>query len=231
MQPAVADPPPARSGRRPLAAPRLGPGERRTLAGATWADYVRLSADSGRTKIKYTFDGPAGLLEIEMPQGHPHESISRLLFWLIVSYAERRDTELAPSGSVTVRREDVTRGAEPDESFYVTHLADFPPPGTNLLDLEGGQRPPDLVIEVDVTSPGVSKLPIYAALGIPEVWVWADEEIVCRRLTGAGAYAVRHDSDELPGFPFELAADLVSRRPWGLIALKRAFLAGLRVNG
>ena len=228
MNPAVAEPPPPASRRRPLTAPRLAPGERRTLSGATWADYVRLSADSERTRIKYTFDGPAGLLEIEMPQGHPHESISRLLFWLIVSFAEERGTELSPSGSVTVRREDLARGAEPDESFYVTHVADFPPPGTNLLDLQGGQRPPDLVIEVDVTSPGVSKLPIYAALGIPEVWVWEDEAIVPRRLAAGGGYAVRDNSDELPGFPFVLAADLISRRPWGLLALKRAFLTRLR---
>ncbi len=136
------------------------------LTGATWEDYVRLSEESERTGIKYTFDGPASLLEIEMPQGYPHELISRLLFTLILSHSRMRDVDLIASGSLTVRREDVARGAEPDESFYITHAAEFPT-GGNLLDLEGGQRPPDLVIEIDVTSPGVSKLPIYGALGIP----------------------------------------------------------------
>ena len=30
--------------------------------------------------------------------------------------------------------------------------------------------PPDLVIEVDITSPSLDRLPIYARLGVPEVW-------------------------------------------------------------
>ena len=30
--------------------------------------------------------------------------------------------------------------------------------------------PPDLVIEIDITSPSFSKLPIYAQIGVPEVW-------------------------------------------------------------
>ena len=220
MQPAVADPPPAR--RRPLAAPRLGPGERRTLAGATWADYVRLSADSERTKIKYTFDGPAGLLEIEMPQGAVYESVSRLLFTLVLAFARSTDRELWPSGSVTVRREDLDRGCEPDESFYLRadHL---PPRGTNLLDLEGGHRPPDLVIEVDVTNPGVNKLPIYAALGVPEVWVWRNDTLTARGLTTTGRYQSVAESVGFPGFPLAAAADLVAARPWSLPALERAF--------
>ena len=228
--PAVLDPP--RRGRPGRAEhpgrvehPDLGPGERRVLRGVTWADYVRLSEDSERTRIKYAFDGPAGLLEIEMPQGQVHELISRLTFFLIVAYAEEADRELSPSGSVTVRREDVARGAEPDESFYVTNVGWTPPPGQNLLDLQAGDPPPDLVVEIDLTSPGVRKLPIYAALGIPEVWVWADESFTCRRLTPAGRYRVAEDSVELPGFPFAHAAALVARRPWGLIALKKAFAA------
>jgi Uma2 family endonuclease len=30
--------------------------------------------------------------------------------------------------------------------------------------------PPDLVIEVDITSPSLDKFPIYARLGVREVW-------------------------------------------------------------
>ena len=225
--PAVLAPPrrgPAAPARR-IEHPDLAPGERAVLEGVTWDDYVRLSDESDRTGAKYTFDGPAGLLEIEMSQGHVHELISRLTFFLIVAYAEEEDTELSPSGSVTVRREDVERGAEPDESFYITRVDFRPRPRQNLLDLEAGDPPPDLVVEIDVTSPGVSKLPIYAALGVPEVWVWASETFTCRRLTDAGRYERRSDSVELPGFPFEQAAGLLARRPWGLIALKKAFAA------
>jgi len=30
--------------------------------------------------------------------------------------------------------------------------------------------PPDLVIEIDIPSPSFSKLPIYADMGVPDVW-------------------------------------------------------------
>lgn len=30
--------------------------------------------------------------------------------------------------------------------------------------------PPDLLIEVDITSPSLDKFPIYARTGIPEIW-------------------------------------------------------------
>ena len=231
--PAVLAPPrrgPAAPARR-IEHPDLAPGERAVLEGVTWDDYVRLSDESDRTGAKYTFDGPAGLLEIEMSQGRPHETLSRLLLFLIVAYAREREIELSPSGSVTVRREDVARGAEPDESFYITH-ADFrPPPRANLLDLEAGEPPPDLVVEIDVTSPGVSKLPIYAALGIPEVWVWSDDVITCRRRTPKGRYERRDDSVELPGFPFASAAAILAPRPMRLLETERTFLERLRADG
>ena len=65
-----------------------------------------------------------------------------------------------------------------------------------------------------MTSPGVAKLPIYAALGVPEVWVWdaADDSLTARRLTDAGEYETVTASVELPDFPLTAAADLVRDR-------------------
>ena len=37
--------------------------------------------------------------------------------------------------------------------------------------------PPDLVIEIDITSPSFSKLPIYAQMGIPEIWRYDGERM------------------------------------------------------
>ena len=68
-------------------------------------------------------------------------------------------------------REDLDRGCEPDESFYITNV-DRRPTGRGMLDLAGEDVPPDLVVEVDVSNPSVPKRPIYAALGVPEVWTW-----------------------------------------------------------
>ncbi len=44
--------------------------------------------------------------------------------------------------------------------------------------------PPDLLIEVDATSPSLNRLPIYAALGVPEIWIYKDEKVKFLRLYG-----------------------------------------------
>ena len=42
--------------------------------------------------------------------------------------------------------------------------------GKRRIDLDAGAPPPRLVVEVDTTRPSASKLPIYARLGVAEVW-------------------------------------------------------------
>ena len=132
---------------------------------------MTLADGPGNADLKFTFDGPAGLPEIEMPNGYRHESVPRLLCLLMAAFTEERGLDYAPAGSLSLRREDRGRGADSDESFRVSNSDRRPSPGTNLPDLAAGDVLPDLVIETDVTSPGVSKLPIYAALGVLEVWV------------------------------------------------------------
>ena len=210
-------------------APAAAAGGRATLAGVSWRQYVAFRADPANAGRKLTYDGPAGgLLEIEMPQGLLHESVSRLIGLLVAAFAEERGLAVRPVGSVTQSREDLDRGVEGDEAFF---LASLPKLGGDGWDLDRGDPPPDLSVEVDVTSPGVRKLPIYAALGVPEVWVWEDGEIVVRRLAADG-YEVVADSVELPGFPVLLAAEL-TRRPLSTpsAALIAEFRAAVRGGG
>ena len=231
MSPLVADSPPRTARRaapvRPQPAnrePAAAPGVRDTwakpftgrvvLGGADWSVYRALRDDPRNERLKFTYDGPTGRLEVEMPTGARHERVSRLLAYFIVAFERAGGPRSASTGAVTLDREDLDRGLECDESFYISHFADAPSPETDLIDLSGGQPPPDLAVEVDVTSPGVSKLPIYAALGVPEVWVWdaADDSLTARRLTDAGDDKIVKDSVELPGFPLTVAADLIRDR-------------------
>ena len=186
---------------------------RLVLGGATWATYRALRDAPENDRLKMTYDGPAGFLEIEMSEGPLHATTSRLLLQLVLVYLRNAGVRYVPTGSTTLRSEAVGRGAEADESLYVRSLPDAPDLTANDLDLDAG-APPDLVIEIDVTSPGVSKLPAYAALGVPEVWVWEAEgaRLTARRLGEDGAYAVVTESGELPGFPLSFAADLLRDR-------------------
>ena len=132
MPPAVAEPTARRprADRRtapPAAAPRpLGvcsaSAERVVFAGADWAFYRRLRDAPENDGKRITYDGPAGLLEIEVAESFLHASVSRLLYTMVFAFAAERGVRLHPAGSLTVAREDVDRGCEPDESFYVTNV-------------------------------------------------------------------------------------------------------------
>ena len=179
--------------------------------GVVWAEYVALADDPAWVSKRITYDGPAGgLLEVEMGEGPLHGSVCELVPDFIKSFCRARRIRRRAFGSLALRRQDLDRGLDTDRSFYLTRVADAPPRTRSHIDLDRFP-PPDLCLEVDVTSPGVSKLPIYAALGVPEVWVWsaATGMLVARRLAGGG-YEVVDDSVELPGFPLVAAAGLVA---------------------
>ena len=240
--PKVLDPPPPKAVPRPrpvaVPAPRpaiaaspaklpAAPG-RVVLEGITWDLYQTLRNLPENWNKKFTYDGPAGgLLEIEMP-GFTHGSVAGVIGLLISIFAEERQTAVRSTEDVTLSREDLDRGLEGDKSFYISSFEAVR--GRENLNLSAGDPPPDLSVEVDVTHPGVNKLPIYAALGTPEVWVWANDAIAVRRRTDAGTYEVVPESVELPGFPFALAADLIARRAdapqYELLAEFRAALRG-----
>jgi Uma2 family endonuclease len=76
-------------------------------------------------------------------------------------------------GSATYRRRRKAKGAEPDTSFYVQNAARKI--GKRRIDLET-DPPPDVVVEIDVSNESLSKFPIYAALGVPEIWLYDGQE-------------------------------------------------------
>jgi len=101
-------------------------------------------------------------------------------------------------GSTTFRSEDLKRGLEPDECFYIFHEPSVR--GKDDLDLSI-DPPPDLAIEVDVTRSSKAKMAIYAALGVPELWRYDGEEILVFLLDAQGNYQRSETSLNLPMLP------------------------------
>jgi Uma2 family endonuclease len=135
------------------------------VQGVRWHTYICLLADFGDssgTRIAYD----QGTLEIMAPS-FKHEQAADLLADIVKVVAEARSIDVVPAGSTTFKREDVERGFEPDASFYVQHAANIR--GHTTIDL-AVDPPPDIIIEIDLTHPSLDKFPIYAALGVPEVW-------------------------------------------------------------
>jgi Uma2 family endonuclease len=86
---------------------------------------------------------------------------------LVEAATEELDIEIRSLGSRTCDRADLARGLEPDQCYYIQNEALVR--GVAQIDLNQFP-PPDLALEIDITSSSINRLSIYAALGVPEVW-------------------------------------------------------------
>jgi len=136
------------------------------LDGVRWQTYECLLADlSEHRKARLAYDH--GTLEILTPS-FAHEWLNRLLADIITALAFGKRLSIEQAGSTTFRREDVERGFEPDSCFYFGDQA-VEMRGRDQVDLHRDPSPA-LVVEIDLTHPSLDKFPIYAALGVEEVW-------------------------------------------------------------
>ena len=91
---------------------------------------------------------------------------------IITTVADRLGLPYDGTGSYTFRRAGEGpiegKGKEPDQSFYFANAGRLPT--DRDPDLDAGDPPPDLWIEVDNRVSSAGRLPVYAALGVPEVW-------------------------------------------------------------
>ncbi|MDP9473601.1 MAG: Uma2 family endonuclease [Chloroflexota bacterium] len=157
-----------------------GPPEQRILLrNVAWETYERLLADHlDSSAPRFAYD--RGLLEIVRPSTE-HETVNRTLALLVEVVAEELGIDVLNVGSMTFRRQDLQRGFEPGSSFYIQHESSVR--GRTQID-PLVDPPPDLVIEIDVTHPSLNKLPIYAHLGVPEVWRYHDRRVTVLRSDG-----------------------------------------------
>lgn len=170
-----------------------------------WSLYVSLRDEPENDHVRMTYD--RGRLELMAP-ARRHERPHKLLGRMVQAWTEELEIPLSSGGCTTLRREDLSRGAEPDDSFHIQHEAEVRAVEDLVLP---DHPPPDLVIEADLTHSSVPKLPIFAALGVPEVWRWENGAVQVLQLQGDG-YVERTESRVLQGFPFTEAARLITAR-------------------
>jgi Uma2 family endonuclease len=168
------------------------PEQRVVMTGVSWATYERLLADlKDSSSPRVTFD--RGVMEVMSPSAE-HEESNRTIALLVEVLAEEFGFDVRDLGSTTFKREDLEKGFEPDSCFYIRNEARMR--GKKEVDLTV-DPPPDLVVEVDITSPSLGKLPIYAAIGVPEIWRYDGQTVTILRLEGGG-YAEADESAALP---------------------------------
>ncbi|MFP4009620.1 MAG: Uma2 family endonuclease [Spirulinaceae cyanobacterium] len=203
--------------------PTLSPPINRTiLSNIRWQTYQALVLDLAQTAGKrLTYD--RGQLEIMTPLPE-HEVTKRLLGRIVETTTEVLGIEIYSLGSATWSREDLQRGLEPDECYYITQEAVVR--GQLSFDLNV-DPPPDLAIEIDITSSSLDRLSIYAALGIAEVWRFDNQDLTIYVLRG-GVYEIQERSQVLSVLTkSDLLQFLQRRGSMGENALLREFRSWL----
>jgi Uma2 family endonuclease len=188
------------------------PEQRVILCGLSWQRYLALDKALGDDRPGPRFYYLDGDLEI-MTTSNEHERIKKWLGGFMDVYFEKAGIEIMPRGQATMRRALKKAGAEPDESWCIGEEKKFP----------------DLVLEIALTSGGVSKLELYRRFNVPEVWFWRRNklEVFALRDDGSGYDRVQA-SRLLPDLDVELLERCAAIRSWQ--KARRAFRAGLEAQ-
>lgn len=169
------------------------PGQRIQLQDVNWNEFEAILNELGdkrACRIAYSDE----VLEMRMPLPE-HEVDKELIGDMVKILLEELDIDNECFGSTTFKRQDVAKGIEPMQCFYIRNHAIMI--GKRRVDLTI-DPPPDLAIEVDVTSK--TGLDAYRALGVPELWRFENGQLQISLLQN-GQYQNANFSPHFPNFP------------------------------
>jgi Uma2 family endonuclease len=174
--------------------------QRVILSNVSWQTFEQLLTELGdkrATRLAYN----EGLLEIMTPLG-PHENSNRFIESLIGAIADELNLNLKRFGSLTLKRSKKLKGAEPDSCYYIQNE----PLVRNKQEIDlNNDPPPDLVLEIDITSGSMDKQPIYAAIGVPELWRYNGNKLEVFVLDQSNqAYQKVNQSPTFPWMPLDI---------------------------
>jgi Uma2 family endonuclease len=167
------------------------------LHDVSWDLYKQLLREIGDRPIRMTFDN--GSLEIMSPLPR-HEKWGNRIGRMIEILSLELNLPIEPLGSTTFKRKKLGKGLEPDECYYVQHADAVR--GKDRLDL-AVDPPPDLAVEVDITSRSIKRQPIYRALGIPELWRFRARRLAVMLLGPDKTYSPSATSAAFPFLPMD----------------------------
>jgi len=198
---------------------RATPQETRVLLeNITWQTFKTLLGEMGSERANRIFYHQ-GNIEIMTPQ-KPHENANRLIEVFVGVLCEELGLEVNRVGSLTLTRDDLEYGAEPDSSYYIQN--ELLVREKEKIDL-AFDPPPDLVLEVEYSRPKIDKLKLYAAMGIPEFWRYNGTTLKIYILTN-GEYSETQVSPTFPAIQItEIPRFIVESNKIGQISATRAF--------
>ena len=186
------------------------------LPRVSWQTYARIVCDAGDTgAVRFFYD--RRMLGIFHPS-QLHEETKSALNSLVERIDDEWGWDFRNLCSTAFKDESLTRGFEPDTCFYVQRFAEIAGKETFAFPADPA---PDLVIEVDIISPSLERLPLYSKFGVREVWrTDATGTVTIYRFDDAGNATDEAESAVLPALTGEQVAAFLaqnktlSRRDW-----------------
>jgi len=196
------------------------------VPGVGWDQYEDLLNDLvDRPGVRVSYDG--GRLEIMSPLPE-HEEYKEFISDLARAFSEETGIPLEKRGSATWKRQRIQRGVEPDTCFYVANAERSA--GKRKIDLES-DPPPDIAVEIDITNESLSKFPIYAGLGVPEIWRYDGSRVRIYHLEG-DAYIETDASRFLRHLPSSMLTEFLDlSKTQSQTAALAAFRQRIRATG
>ncbi len=151
--------------------------ERVILHGISWETYERILAEYEDVSNPH-FAYCDGDLEI-MVLSYQHERYKDELCELLVEIARVLEIDYQSAASTTFRKEKKQKGFEGDGSYYFENAEEIR--RNKEIDLSK-DPPPELVVEIDITHGSLPRFPIFAGIGIKEVWRFDGDEVKFYRL-------------------------------------------------
>lgn len=185
---------------RPLAENRV------LLHNVSWETFERLLDDVGDCR-KNLFHYINGTLEIMSPLSL-HEGSGRFFDKLLTIFVDELDIDMRCLGSLLMKIPELKIGGEPDSCYYIKNELAIRSQESVIV---GQDPPPDLILEVDITNPSDRRLPIYALLGVPEVWRYDGYSLEFLGLEN-GEYVAIENSLSFPTLPASIIVEYVQKR-------------------
>lgn len=182
----------------PIKTIALSPGSHLLIPNVTWEQYEALLEELGEERRVPRINYCNGTLELMSPLP-AHERPHRIISDVVKLLLDIQGREWEDFGSITFKQLKKA-GLEPDTCFYIQNAERV----RDRLRMDMAQDPPpDLAIETDVTSK--TTLEAYAALQVPEVWIYDNGKLKIHVLQH-GEY---HASASSPTFPDLPIVDMI----------------------
>ncbi len=197
--------------------------DRVVLYNIGWQQFENLLKDLGdKRAARIAYD--RGTLEIMTPLPE-HEYYKEVIGIAVQDIAEELELDYESLGSTTWKRESRLAGVEPDNCFYFQNETAIRGKLEFDLNLD---PPPDLVLEIDLTSKSLNRFPIYARLGVPEIWCYDSGELKIYQLQN-GEYQEAQTSLVFPNLAVQEIPTLIEQnRSLGRRAIRQAVRAWAR---